>query len=91
MVTSGAGVARCRVDVAVAAGSRVHIDGWVNGEGINGVLEEEPIGFDEGDEKDAGAVCTHHECAGVWLSIARFNHHWGGDCSDSEDREVWPA
>jgi hypothetical protein len=77
MVSVGTGVAVSVVDVAVSTASGVHTNGWVDGDRVNTVFIEKPIGFNHSDEDDFRTVDLNEERSHVGLFSACFHDDRG--------------
>ena len=73
MVAVGAAVAVSVVDVTVATSVGVHTNGRVNGDRVNTVFIEEPVGLNHGDEEDFRTVDLNEEGPQVGLFCACFH------------------
>ena len=77
-----AGITVRVVDVTVATAGGVHLDGRVNGDRVDSVLVEKPVGFNHGDEENLGAVDLHEEGTHVGFFSASFHDHWSWNFSE---------
>ena len=75
VVAVGAAVTVSVVDVTVATCSGVHTNGRVNGDRVNTVFIEEPVGLNHGDEEDFRAVDLNEEGPHVGLFCTCFHDH----------------
>ena len=81
VVSVGTGVAVSVVDVTVSTAGGVHTNGRVNGDRVNTVFIEEPVGFNHRDEDDFRTVDLHEEGPKVGLFCACFHDDWSRNLS----------